>query len=63
MDCWIVKTVVCSRASGTKRQNRPVRCRGFDCRDNERWKVWSDYENKIVNPDLPESLNNGKHSP
>ena len=24
-------------------------CRGFDCEDNEKWKVWEDYGEKIVN--------------
>lgn len=27
-------------------QHRPVPCRGFDCKDNEKWKVWLDYEKK-----------------
>jgi Fe-S-cluster containining protein len=34
------------------RQNRTVPCRGFDCRDNEKWNVWEDYEKKILNPEL-----------
>jgi Fe-S-cluster containining protein len=33
-------------------ENRPVPCRGFDCRKDKR--IWLDFENKIVNPELPE---------
>jgi Fe-S-cluster containining protein len=33
-------------------KQRPVPCRGFHCRDNERWPVWQDYENRIMNPDF-----------
>jgi Fe-S-cluster containining protein len=33
-------------------ENRPVPCRGFDCRNDKR--IWLDFENKIVNPKLPE---------
>jgi Fe-S-cluster containining protein len=33
-------------------KNRPVPCRGFDCRKDRR--IWLDFENKIVNPKLPE---------
>ncbi len=42
----------------TVREHRPVPCRGFDCRDNERWKVWEDFERKIVNSELQASLEN-----
>lgn len=45
------KTYLC-----TVRKNRSVACRGFDCRDNERWKVWLDYDNSIINPDLMEKI-------
>ena len=31
-------------------KNRPVPCRGFDCRNDKR--IWLDFENKIPNPDL-----------
>jgi len=30
--------------------NRPVPCRGFDCRDNEKWPVWHDLNAMILNP-------------
>jgi Fe-S-cluster containining protein len=33
-------------------ENRPVPCRGFDCRNDKR--IWLDFENKIINPKLPE---------
>ncbi len=32
--------------------HRPVPCRGFSCRDNERWPVWTDYNGMILNEDL-----------
>ncbi len=37
------KTFLC-----TVHQHRPVPCRGFDCKDNEKWQVWLDYENKAM---------------
>ena len=40
----------------TVREHRPVPCRGFDCRDNERWKVWEDFEKQIINPELQAAL-------
>jgi Fe-S-cluster containining protein len=40
----------------TVRDHRPVPCRGFDCRDNEKWHVWLDYDNKILNPELKEQI-------
>ncbi len=33
-------------------EHRPVPCKGFDCKDDKKWKVWLDYEKNIVNPDL-----------
>ncbi|KAF5420510.1 MAG: hypothetical protein C5S41_13400 [Candidatus Methanomarinus sp.] len=36
----------------TVREHRTVPCRGFDCRDNEKWKVWLDYEKGVINPEL-----------
>jgi len=38
-------------------ENRPVPCRGFDCKDNEKWKVWMDYDKGIINPELMEQIN------
>lgn len=40
-------------------QHRPVPCRGFDCKDNEKWKIWLYYENKIVNPGFDKHINAG----
>jgi Fe-S-cluster containining protein len=40
----------------TVREHRTVPCRGFDCRDNEKWKVWEDYEKEIINPELAEKI-------
>ena len=37
-------------------EQRPVPCRGFDCEDNEKWKVWADYEKKVINPELMEQI-------
>jgi hypothetical protein len=31
-------------------QQRPIPCRGYDCREDER--IWLDFENGIINPDL-----------
>ena len=46
----------------TVRERRPVPCRGFDCRENERRRVWEDYERKIINHELVEKIrqNNGE---
>jgi len=38
----------------TVRENRTVRLQGFDCRDNEKWKIWVDYEKGMINPELVE---------
>ncbi len=42
----------------TVRENRPVPCRGFDCRTSNRWNVWLDFENSLINAELFESLEN-----
>lgn len=34
----------------TVREQRPLPCRGYDCRKDKR--VWLDFENRIINPDL-----------
>lgn len=46
----------------TVREHRTVPCRGFDCKDNEKWHIWVDYERKILNPELEERIDsdNGK---
>ena len=40
-------------------EKRPVPCRGFNCRENGKWKVWMDYELKILNEQLPETIDKG----
>ena len=37
-------------------EHRPVPCRGFDCKGNEKWKVWLDHERKIINHELVEKI-------
>lgn len=34
----------------TVREQRPVPCRGYDCRNDKR--IWLDFENRIVNPNI-----------
>jgi Fe-S-cluster containining protein len=43
-------------------EHRPVPCRGFDCKENEKWRVWLDYEKGVINSELIEQINqsNGK---
>lgn len=36
---------------------RPVPCRGFNCQENEKWRVWQDYEQKILNTQLVAETN------
>jgi Fe-S-cluster containining protein len=40
----------------TVREHRTVPCRVFDCKDNEKWTVWQDYESMIINPELAEKI-------
>ncbi len=35
-------------------ENRPVPCRGYDCRNDKR--IWLDFEKKIINPELEEKV-------
>ena len=30
-------------------KQRPVPCHGFDCEDNEKWKVWKDFVEMVIN--------------
>jgi len=39
-------------------EKRPVPCRGFDCRENEKWKVWLDYDLAVLNEELADSIDN-----
>jgi Fe-S-cluster containining protein len=41
-------------------EHRPVPCRGFDCRDNEKWPVWSDYEGKVLNVELNDKIDGSR---
>jgi Fe-S-cluster containining protein len=41
----------------TVREHRPLPCRGFDCHDNEKWRVWLDYGKKIINSALVKESN------
>jgi len=43
-------------------EHRPVPCRGFDCKDNEKWSVWKDYERMSLNPGFCKQIDesNGK---
>lgn len=38
----------------TVHANRPVPCRGYDCRKDKR--IWADFEEKVVSPDLDKLL-------
>lgn len=39
-------------------QHRPIPCRGYDCREDER--IWLDFELAIINPDLDSVLSQGR---
>ena len=43
-------------------ENRPVPCRGFDCRQNEDWPVWADYAKKELNGGLKEKIAECNHA-
>jgi len=34
----------------TVRENRPIPCRGYDCRHDRR--IWLDFENRVINPNI-----------
>jgi Fe-S-cluster containining protein len=40
--------------------NRPVPCRAYDCRKDTR--IWADFENKIINPNLEELFKDAKNT-
>jgi len=56
------KGLISKMSQCTVHESRPVPCRGFDCKDNEKWKVWTDYEKKIINLELNEQLQKGSKS-
>jgi Fe-S-cluster containining protein len=43
-------------------EHRPVPCRGFDCKDSDKWPVWLDYEKMLLNPEVDKKIEetNGK---
>jgi len=41
----------------TIHEHRPVPCRAYDCRNDKR--IWSDFEQRIVNPDLERLFSDG----
>jgi len=40
----------------TVHHNRPVPCRGFDCRKSKRWKIWKDFEKRVLDPDFEKAV-------
>ena len=36
----------------TVHDRRPVPCRGLDCRENDRWQVWQDFEGMVLNEEI-----------
>ena len=38
-------------------EHRPVPCRGFNCKNDDKWKVWLDYDKKVINPELIQRIN------
>ena len=38
----------------TVHDHRPVPCRGFDCQNNEKWQIWLDFKNKVINSQILE---------
>lgn len=43
----------------TAHEHRPVACRGFDCRSDAKWKLWLDYDKKILNQELIATIEEG----
>jgi Fe-S-cluster containining protein len=37
--------------------HRPSACRGFDCRNTERWQIWQDFDRKKLNLRFDEQIN------
>ncbi|MBC2697015.1 MAG: hypothetical protein HF976_15225 [ANME-2 cluster archaeon] len=33
-------------------EHRSVLYRGFDCQDNEKWKVWEDFVKMVINDEM-----------
>lgn len=43
----------------TIHESRPVPCRGFDCRSEERWNVWENYEGDILSDTIEAQIGEG----
>ena len=43
-------------------EQRPVPCRGFNCSNGDKWRVWLDYQGLMMNPEFEEQIRecNGK---
>jgi Fe-S-cluster containining protein len=35
---------------------RPIPCRGFNCSNGDKWKVWLDYEQQVIDPEFEERI-------
>jgi Fe-S-cluster containining protein len=33
-------------------EHRPLPCRGFNCRDNEKWPVWQNFDAQVINSEF-----------
>ena len=40
----------------TAYDHRPVPCRGFSCRENEKWPVWKDFDKGLINPEFEKQV-------
>jgi len=40
----------------TAYEHRPVPCRGFSCRDNEKWPVWINFDAQVINPEFENQI-------
>ena len=40
----------------TAYDHRPVPCRGFNCSNGDKWKVWLEYEGLLMNPEFEEQI-------
>jgi len=43
------------------REYRPLACRAYDCRKDER--IWADFENRVLNPDLEDQFTGARSRP
>lgn len=43
-------------------EQRPVPCRGFDCEDNEKWKVWEDFVEMVINDEMIEHIDDSNET-